>query len=456
MVMILPGVRAAHLRILLSFLLHFLALLQSTFSAAQTFESRTWIFSNFTDDFRENMTFHSDAGVAGGALQLTPDTRNDPERFLVNKSGRVIFRNPLKIWEDGARLPDPASNSSAVASPRGDGNLGNSTGWSQKTVISFSSTFVFNVYRASDWPNAGEGLAFIITGSNSIPPNSEGQYLGLTNAATDGNATNQFVAVEFDTNKQKYDPDGNHVGLDINSVVSKFTRSLSAFNIIIARQNGTDYRAWIDYNGTERHIYLYVALIDEPKPPTPALNASLDLSEHLPQYAYFGFSGSTGTKYELNCILAWNLTAEILPEDEDVSAWSWFLRVGVPILAVAVAAGLALLVYAHRRKARRDERLVGTLKSLPGMPREFQYKELKRATQNFNQTNRLGQGGFGVVYRGVIPGENVEVAVKTFSRETMQGDFLAELTIINRLRHKHLVRLLGEYPRTSTFITVNC
>ncbi|URE27462.1 lectin-like protein kinase [Musa troglodytarum] len=51
---------------------------------------------------------------------------------------------------------------------------------------------------------------------------------------------------------------------------------------------------------------------------------------------------------------------------------------------------------------------------------------------------KLGKGGFGEVYRGVLTGENKEVAVKKFSRgNSGQDDFLKELTIINRLRHKH-------------------
>jgi len=54
--------------------------------------------------------------------------------------------------------------------------------------------------------------------------------------------------------------------------------------------------------------------------------------------------------------------------------------------------------------------------------------------------------GFEIVYKGVIPGEDNEVALKKFSRDNMkkQDDFLTEFSIINRLRHKHLVRLLGE------------
>ena len=88
------------------------------------------------------------------------------------------------------------------------------------------------------------------------------------------------------------------------------------------------------------------------------------------------------------------------------------------------------------------------LKSLPGVPRKFEYmySNLRKATNNFDEKHKLGQGGYGVVYRGLLPSENIEVAVKQFSRDEIksQDDFLAELTIINRLRHRNLVKLLGE------------
>lgn len=87
------------------------------------------------------------------------------------------------------------------------------------------------------------------------------------------------------------------------------------------------------------------------------------------------------------------------------------------------------------------------------MPREFKYKELKKATSNFHESMRLGEGGFGIVYKGIVHEKDhdkshIEVAVKKFSRDNIKskGDFLAELAIIHRLRHKHLVRLVGNFP----------
>ncbi|CAA6661633.1 unnamed protein product [Spirodela intermedia] len=348
------------------------------------------------------------------------DRHQQRGHLLINNSGRIIYNKAFKIWDD---RPD-SSNSSGSAS-------GNGTSASLRNVISFNTSFDFNIYPVRN-QTVGEGLAFVIVNDgDTIPDNSYGEYLGLTNASTDGDTSNQLVAVEFDTFKQSYDPDANHVGLDINSVRSIVTRSLSDFNMILSplQKEGVKYRAWIDYSGPLRRIDVYLAYISSPKPSAPLLNATIDLSAHLAQKSYFGFAGSTGTRFELNCVLAWNLTL--------VS------EIGVPILAVFLLATAVLGFWLYRRRVVYDERLVGTLRSLPGTPREFKYKELKRATGNFDSRNRLGQGGFGVVYKGVIPGENAAVAVKTFLRATMQGDFLAELTIINRLRHKHLVRLVG-------------
>uniref|UniRef100_A0A1D1Y4M3 non-specific serine/threonine protein kinase n=1 Tax=Anthurium amnicola TaxID=1678845 RepID=A0A1D1Y4M3_9ARAE len=324
-------------------------------------------------------------------------------------------------------------------------------------AASFTTTFV--IAMVGEYPGVGaHGLTFVLSPSKGIPGALPSQYLGLFNKTSRGDPSNHLVAVEFDTNMSAEfdDIDNNHVGIDVNGVRSVATRSLSDFNLTISPENATVYTAWVDYSGPLRRIDVYMAFQGKPKPLFPVLNASLDLGEHLAQYSYFGFAASTGTEqYELNCILGWNLTVEILPEKESTSGLTWFLRIGVPALAVLVVSAGVVLFYRYRKSAKRDEELLGTLKSLPGMPREFSYRDLKRATGNFDEKNKLGHGGFGIVYRGFIPGENTQVAVKKFSRDqTMQGDFLAELTIINRLRHRHLVRLLGWCHRNGKLLLV--
>ncbi|KAL7244065.1 hypothetical protein ACSBR1_016319 [Camellia fascicularis] len=66
------------------------------------------------------------------------------------------------------------------------------------------------------------------------------------------------------------------------------------------------------------------------------------------------------------------------------------------------------------------------------------------ATDNFSDSNKLGQGGFGIIYKGQLP-DGKEVAVKRLSSVSEQGldEFTNEVLLILKLQHKNLVRLLG-------------
>uniref|UniRef100_A0A453EHP0 non-specific serine/threonine protein kinase n=1 Tax=Aegilops tauschii subsp. strangulata TaxID=200361 RepID=A0A453EHP0_AEGTS len=74
----------------------------------------------------------------------------------------------------------------------------------------------------------------------------------------------------------------------------------------------------------------------------------------------------------------------------------------------------------------------------------FTYEELAVATNEFSDANLLGQGGFGFVHKGVLP-DGTEVAVKQLRDGSGQGEreFQAEVEIISRVHHKHLVTLVG-------------
>lgn len=74
----------------------------------------------------------------------------------------------------------------------------------------------------------------------------------------------------------------------------------------------------------------------------------------------------------------------------------------------------------------------------------FTYDQLLVATNGFSEANLLGQGGFGYVHKGVLPGGK-EVAVKQLKTGSRQGEreFQAEVDIISRVHHKHLVSLVG-------------
>ncbi|XP_074272187.1 putative serine/threonine-protein kinase isoform X2 [Silene latifolia] len=76
--------------------------------------------------------------------------------------------------------------------------------------------------------------------------------------------------------------------------------------------------------------------------------------------------------------------------------------------------------------------------------RQFSYNELRAATDNFNLNNKIGRGGFGIVFEGILKG-GLRVAVKTLSTESKQGlnEFLSEINTISNVRHPNLVELIG-------------
>ncbi|KAK4587737.1 hypothetical protein RGQ29_018940 [Quercus rubra] len=74
----------------------------------------------------------------------------------------------------------------------------------------------------------------------------------------------------------------------------------------------------------------------------------------------------------------------------------------------------------------------------------FNFEKLVSATNNFHLSNKVGQGGFGSVYKGKLS-DGQEIAVKILSRTSAQGfeEFMNEAVVISKLQHRNLVRLLG-------------
>ncbi|XP_077228275.1 proline-rich receptor-like protein kinase PERK1 [Tasmannia lanceolata] len=103
----------------------------------------------------------------------------------------------------------------------------------------------------------------------------------------------------------------------------------------------------------------------------------------------------------------------------------------------------------HPNRARSDNQLqpspssFGTALSFSRVTC-FTYDELAKATNEFSAANHLGQGGFGSVHRGMLA-NGIQVAIKQLKAGSTQGDreFQAEVEIISRVHHKHLVSLVG-------------
>lgn len=88
-----------------------------------------------------------------------------------------------------------------------------------------------------------------------------------------------------------------------------------------------------------------------------------------------------------------------------------------------------------------------SLVAYTGTAKVFSVDDIERATDNFNTSRKLGEGGFGLVYGGVLD-DGRKVAVKVLKRDDQQGsrEFLAEVEMLSRLHHRNLVKLIGICP----------
>nr|POE82575.1 putative lrr receptor-like serine/threonine-protein kinase [Quercus suber] len=115
------------------------------------------------------------------------------------------------------------------------------------------------------------------------------------------------------------------------------------------------------------------------------------------------------------------------------------------VVGVGVVSFLAVFIvfYIVRRRkppTNDDEELLG----IDAKTFTFSYAELKTATEDFNLDNKLGEGGFGPVYKGTLNDGRV-IAVKQLSVTSHQGknQFLTEIATISAVQHRNLVKLYG-------------
>lgn len=100
--------------------------------------------------------------------------------------------------------------------------------------------------------------------------------------------------------------------------------------------------------------------------------------------------------------------------------------------------------------------VVGSLRH-PTSTRSLSYEELKEATNNFESSCILGEGGFGRVFKGVLS-DGTAVAIKRLGSGGQQGDkeFLVEVEMLSRLHHRNLVKLIGYYSNRDSSQNLLC
>ncbi|KAJ9140526.1 hypothetical protein P3X46_031162 [Hevea brasiliensis] len=131
------------------------------------------------------------------------------------------------------------------------------------------------------------------------------------------------------------------------------------------------------------------------------------------------------------------------------------IAVVVSSVITLILLGLVLSIILRRTRMRKTEKVSGSASEIKNTIAAgggqdntqlvlFSFKTILAATSNFSEAKKLGEGGFGPVYKGNLPGDQ-EIAIKRLSRKSGQGpeEFMNELKLIANLQHKNLVRLLG-------------
>ncbi|KAG9155895.1 hypothetical protein Leryth_004154 [Lithospermum erythrorhizon] len=403
--------------------------LANLFLGCLSFDNFVFNGFNASNLVRDGSTIVKPSGV----LKLTNDSKH--------VTGHAFFPTPI-------RLLNNSSSPSSSSSP--------------SNASSFSTTFVFLIVPSSD-KNGGYGLAFTLSPSPKFEGAQGDHYLGIFNDSNDGNPSNSIFLVEFDTvdgHNEDSDTEGNHIGVNNNGMNSIATEPAS-YHVNgtnnkeeVDLQGGKPIQAWIDYDGLQKIVNVTIAPMSERKPVLPLISQGIDLSSVVKENMYAGFSAATGEKASSHYILGWSFSVNGVAEPLDLSklpipptekksnSETPLTKTLIATLSVSLCILVGGLVATVYRRVRNFEVLEEwELDS----PHRFRYKDLHTATKGFKSTELIGAGGFGEVYKGVLPSNDAEVAVKKISNNSRQGlrEFVAEIESLGRLRHKNLVNLQG-------------
>ncbi|XP_042517869.1 cysteine-rich receptor-like protein kinase 2 isoform X1 [Macadamia integrifolia] len=160
--------------------------------------------------------------------------------------------------------------------------------------------------------------------------------------------------------------------------------------------------------------------------------------------------GSDGKALNVGCFVRYSTEPFYLNVSSQSGSSSVGNRLKVAlgtVFAVVVVIGGAIIFWVKRRSFSRFNDADGSseiIRSISESHLSFKYDDLRKATNEFDLGNKIGQGGYGTVFKGILP-DGREIAVKRLFFNTRQwvDQFFNEVNLISGVQHKNLVKLLG-------------
>ncbi|CAN6849518.1 unnamed protein product [Brassica oleracea] len=314
---------------------------------------------------------------------------------------------------------------------------------SSPSSFTFSTEFVFAIFPLQKPPSYGQGMSFVVAPKIDLRANgTETSGLGLFNSENNNKTENHILAVELDTNQspEAHDESDNHVGIDINSIVSVAYANASYYSkgkikpLLLA--SGDRILVWIDYDGVEKLLNVTLAQASlDPQDQPEATNTSLHgVSRRVEKHKALTFQ-----RLWMPLIKTQGLNPTLI------------LVTTIPtVFFLIILGGVLYLLYKKKKYAEVVEQWEKEYS-----PQRYSFRNLYKATKGFRESQLLGAGGFGKVYKGILP-PGTQIAVKKVYHNAEQGmkQYVAEIASMGRLRHKNLVQLLGYCRRKGELLLV--
>lgn len=221
-----------------------------------------------------NLIARGNISYLGSEIQFTT--------YQSDQVGRLRYLQPLHLWDDS------------------DGRL---------KVADFTTGFSFVIISSDQDNKTRDGIAlFLAKPPFEIPEPIDGACIGLVTHDKTFASNDPFVALEFDTFRNDFDPQDlhEHVGINAKSMVSE---EVSPWSCNILSKIPKVNNATINYNSRLKLLSVYFRGYDQDSnmPGEKKMSYEINLAKHLPEWVVFGFSAANGRYVSNHSLHSWSL-----------------------------------------------------------------------------------------------------------------------------------------------------